>query len=110
MSSNSLSTAYQDAIESGDNAKIKTVINKMFMKVVELKIITEVDDSKEAIQTTINLLDGDITTKLHSKFAPDPQKVAEFHKEQVSKAEEIMKRNVDTLKSLADNLREIFDI
>ena len=60
--SNSLSTAYQDAIESGDKAKIKTVLNKMFMKAVELQIITEVDDSKEAIQTTINLLDGDIAS------------------------------------------------
>jgi len=47
---------------------------------------------------------GAITTTMHTEFAPDPQNVAIFHKEQVDKAEQIIERNINTLKNLANTL------
>ena len=65
---------------------------------------TVTSTSPKSIHTTINLLEGDITTSMHAEFAPDPQNVANFHKEQVNKAEQIIERNVNTLKNLANTL------
>ena len=96
---------FADAVASGDENNILAAFRKAFLNAIELKITTTVTEkSPKSIQTTINLLDGDITTTMHQDFAPDPQSVANFHKEQVNKGEQIIERNVNTLKNLADTL------
>ena len=99
---------FENAVESGEENKILTVFRKIFLNAIELKITTTVTStSSKSIHTTINLLEGDITTTMHSEFASDPQTVANFHKEQVNKAEQIIERNVNTLKNLASTLMDM---
>ena len=99
---------FESAVESGDENKILTLFRKAFLNAIELKISTTVTNtSPKGIHTTINLLEGDITTTMHSEFVSDPQAVADFHKEQVNKGEQIIQRNVDTLRKLADTLMDM---
>lgn len=103
-----IQTEFEGAVNSGDENQILATLRKIFINTIELKIKTTVNNtSPKSIQTTINLLEGDITTTMHSEFAPDPKDVAEFHREQVNKAEQIIERNVNTLKSLAKTLMDL---
>lgn len=103
-----LQNEFEEAVKKGDPAGIATTLRKIFINVIELKITTTVTKgSTEQISTTINLLEGDITTTMHKNFALDPKNVADFHKEQVVKAEQIIERNINTLKNLADALMEL---
>jgi hypothetical protein len=96
---------FEGAVESGEESQILATLRKIFLNAIELKISTTITNtSPKSIQTTINLLEGDITTTMHTEFAPDPQNVAIFHKEQVDKAEQIIERNINTLKNLANTL------
>ncbi|OEU77630.1 MAG: hypothetical protein BA865_11515 [Desulfobacterales bacterium S5133MH4] len=102
----------EEAVASRDKEKIYQVLQKAFMNVVELKITTTVTEGKlegklEGIETTINLLEGDIRTVISKTYAPDSETVAIYHKEQINKAEQIIERNVNTLKSLARGLVEL---
>ena len=62
-----------------------------------------------AMQTDINLVQGDITNLIATDFAegkyPD---VRQFHETQVLKAEELVKGNVEALISLANLVRDVF--
>ena len=78
---------------------IKDAINALIKLEIRTEIITE---GNPYIHTVINLVDGDITTKLHTNLVPDKMNVADFHKEQVQKAEEIIERNVNTIKSIGE--------
>lgn len=108
MTKTEIQKEFESAVESGDENKIFTAFRQFFLNTIELKISTTVtEDSPRSIHTTINLLEGDITTTMHSEFAADPQTVANFHKEQVNKAEQIIERNVKTLKDLANTLMDM---
>lgn len=100
----------EEAIEKGDSGKITTLLKKMFLNAVELNIKTTVTDQPgpKTISTKINIIDGDIETFLHKEFVPDAEKVTAFHKEQVNKGEEIIARNLNTLKTLGQSLMELF--
>ncbi|OEU62361.1 MAG: hypothetical protein BBJ57_11520 [Desulfobacterales bacterium PC51MH44] len=103
-----LQNEFEAAVEKGDSGGIAATLRKIFINALELKITTTVTKgSTEQISTTINLLEGDITTTMHKNFVPDLQNVADFHKEQVVKAEQIIERNINTLKNLADALMEL---
>lgn len=97
------------ALNDGDSGKISSVLKKAFLNAIELNIKTTVTetDPKE-MNTRINLLEGDIETTIHRDFAPDPEKVAAFHQTQVNKAEQIIEKNVNTLKSLGQALSDLF--
>ena len=96
---------FEGAVKSGDENQILGTLRKIFLNAIELKISTTITNTTpKCIHTTINLLEGDITTTMHAEFAPDPQNVAAFHKEQVDKAEQIIERNINTLKNLANTL------
>ena len=103
-----IQTEFEGAVASGDENQILGTLRKIFLNAIELKISTTITStSPKCIHTTINLLDGDITTTMHTEFAPDPQNVAKFHKEQVDKAEQIIERNINTLKNLANTLMDL---
>ncbi len=108
MTKTEIQNEFESAVESGEENKIFTTFRKILLNAIELKITTTVtEDSPKSIHTTINLLEGDITTSMHLEFASDPQTVANFHKEQVNKAEHIIERNVKTLKDLVNTLMEL---
>lgn len=99
----------EEAVGSGKQEDITSVFKKAFVNVLELKITTTVTEGTfEGISTTINLLEGDIHTTISKSYIPDAGSLADFHKEQVSKAEQIIERNVNTLKSLAQGLADLF--
>ena len=99
----------ETALNDGDSGKVSSVLKKAFLNVIELNIkttVTEIDPKE--MHTRINLLEGDIETKIHREFAPDPEKVAAFHQAQVNKAEQIIEKNLNTLKSLGQALTDLF--
>lgn len=100
----------EKALDSGDSLKISSLLKKAFLNAIELNIKTTVTEGNapKEICTKINILDGDIETTIHKEFLSDPAQAANFHQEQVNKGEEIIARNVSTLKSLGQSLMEIF--
>jgi hypothetical protein len=106
------------------------IVTKAIAEVVNLKIITVVSPvsiggtlehptvtfdqgaKAGAIATSINLLDGDITTAIDPAYgsnADDP--VRQYHENQVSEAKEIVDRNLrlaaDLVERLWDKLSEV---
>jgi hypothetical protein len=76
---------------------IRTSLNNM----VELQITTEVGPAK--MQTTINLLEGDITTKIDPEFITGAyQSLREFHAEREKQAGAIVKDNIEALSRLVE--------
>jgi len=100
----------EKALDAGDSTQISSLLKKAFLNTIELTIKTTVTEGKapKEISTKINLLDGDIETTIHKDFMPDPEQAANFHKEQVNKGEEIIARNVSTIKNLAQSFIELF--
>ncbi len=86
-------------------------VQDLCKSIITLEIKTIVTESQEAggkmISTKINLIEGDITTTIHSDFVKDKKAIADFHKDQISKAEQIIKQNVETVKSIADALLDL---
>ncbi len=109
MAESNIKKEFEEAIKSGNRDSLVSALQKAFINTIELDIKTTVThNGPEEIHSTINLLDGDIKTTIHNKFLPDPEQVATFHKEQVNKGEEIIERNVNTLKTLAKSLVDLF--
>lgn len=91
---------------------------------VQLQIVTQVgeatvrgelanpevkfDEQKgTAIATSINLVEGDITSIVPEKFwAPDQQIVREFHQAQVEQAKAIVERNLRLIGELGERVVE----
>jgi hypothetical protein len=62
-----------------------------------------------AMQTDINLVQGDITNLIATDFAEGKYAdVRQFHETQVLKAEDLVKGNVEALVSLANLVRDVF--
>jgi hypothetical protein len=80
---------------------------------VQLQIVTRVGDGDQnAIATSINLVQGDITNTVPDKFwAPDQQIVRDFHQAQVEQAKAIVERNLRMIaevgKQVADAITEL---
>jgi hypothetical protein len=84
------------------------LLKAIYENLVTLEIKTEVTtDQIQCIQTKIDLVQGDITTKIHQSFVKGIN-VYDFHKEQVSRGEAIIERNVQTVKTMAEGLAELF--
>ena len=104
-----LKDQFETALKADNRDGAMGALRQMFINAVELKIKTTVTKGqKEQIETTINLLEGDITSSIHEIFAPDRESIAKFHQEQVNKAEEIIARNVATLKDLTKAVIDLF--
>ncbi len=105
----------QDGAKSGlgpnlsDETATKAWLQELFRNLVKLEIKTEkIDDNNQKfIHTKIDLLQGDITTRIHKEFLQGVD-VYEFHKEQVQKAENIIANNVKTVKTMAESLFDLF--
>ncbi len=110
MSKNNIKKDLEKALDTGDSTQITGLLKKAFLNAIELNIKTTVTEGNapKEIVTKINILDGDIETSIHKDFMSDPEQAANFHKEQVNKGEEIIARNVNTLKTLGQSLMELF--
>lgn len=98
----------KNLVNNSDDASFKETIVNLFSQVVNLEVKTVITDKDDqggkVISTKINLLDGDITNTIPEGFI-DSDKTVDFHLQQVTKAEQIIKTNLDTLKSLANTLK-----
>ena len=85
-------------------------IAKAIANVVELKIETIVSDTgkpERKMQTTINLVEGDITNSIDREFVVGELKeLRAFHETQVLKAQQIIKDNLEALKTLWSLVKE----
>ena len=78
----------------------------IFEDAVNLTVTTKITEGDEQIKTTINLLDGDITNEINKNYIAQ-DKVADFHSQQVAKAEQIIQTNINTLKELATTIKSM---
>lgn len=87
-----------------DWEKTKDTIATAITKAAELEIKTIVDDAgtnEKRMATKINLVQGDITNTLDRAFVVGEfQELRAFHETQVSKAQQIIKDNIEALKAL----------
>jgi hypothetical protein len=68
---------------------------------VSWQVLPTPDGSNSAIETDINLVQGDITNRIDRRLAAeDSEAIREFHNSQIEKAEDIVKGNIEALKSL----------
>ena len=82
-------------------------IAQAITKVIELKITTSVTDASDAnkleraMVTKINLVEGDIKNTMDREFVVgDLKDLRAFHETQVLKAQQIIKDNLEALKTL----------
>ena len=105
-------TSVQDLAAANDDGSLKTKMLSALDDIVNLEVktilTTAQSDGDETISTKINLLDGDITNTI-PKSLIEPDKAIDFHLQQVVKAEQIIKANIETLKSLAETIKEGLD-
>jgi hypothetical protein len=88
--------------------KIKAAIGNL----VTLTINTSVgaDKTKHAMTTVIDLLGGDITNTIDREFVTgDLKELRTFHEAQVLKGQQIIKDNIDALKSLWTLAKDAID-
>jgi len=88
-----------DVLQSAINLKIVTVVGDVSVEETDGRVkLTVLGGEPKGLQTEMNLLLGDITTKMSPAFAdgqlPD---VAALHAEMTDKAEGIIERNVKLL-------------
>jgi len=93
------------------NLKIRTIVGPIALE--DDKISTKVDAedaaNTKAMMTQINLLDGDITTKMDEDFASGPyQSLRSFHQEQQDKGDKIIQNNIAVIKELLEMVNDLF--
>ena len=101
------------ALENAMHLDIRTIIGPLQLDDTN-KVSKEVDPNKiaetKAIITSINLVTGDITTKMDEEFVTgDYQSLRSFHQEQEKKGNEIILKNLEVMKNLIVLLREKID-
>ena len=99
-----------DGDRKKEATRVLTVVQKMFDELVTLKITTTVTgDGEKKIETTVNLLDGDINNSIDKAFLQNDElrSIRDFHAEQVKNGHAIIKGNVDMVIDLAKQLQDI---
>lgn len=66
------------------------------------------DNNTKLILTEINLLQGDITTKLSPEFVTgEYQSLRDFHMSRVNEAQDIVQKNIAAIKSMVELITKI---
>ena len=97
--------ANPNAANPGKKKDLRPLVDKVIdalNNLLTLDIETKVVDSgaEKGITTRINLIDGDITNVFHKDYAGDPADLRKFHESQVAKSQEIIDKNIASLKAL----------
>ena len=93
----------KDILAAIDNLKtleIKTIIGEIDRD--SNNNIVAVAGNSDAIETQIDMIDGDITTAMSDKFLTDPNyaPLRDFHANREKEGHKIIKDNIEALKSL----------
>lgn len=110
--SKSLSQMLLDAVGSAVRLQVVTQVGDVGISGTLNKYEVKLEPNGNAIATSINLVEGDITSVVPEKFwAPDQQIVRDFHQAQVEQAKAIVERNLRLIgelgKQIADGITEL---
>ena len=95
------------AISEVVNLKVITVVSPVSIGGTLEKPTVSFDQGQKvgAIATSINLLDGDITTAIDPAYSTDANDpVRQYHEDQVKEAKEIVDRNLNAVADLIERL------
>ncbi|MEB3192190.1 MAG: hypothetical protein VKL42_17760 [Snowella sp.] len=96
--------AFISAVEDAVNLEVATVIEDINDPSSRGKSAKEIGESGKVLYTRINLVQGDIVNIFGREFITEPanQPLMEFHKEQVLDGKNVIKNNIETLKSIIE--------
>ncbi|MFM7382378.1 MAG: hypothetical protein ACKO1W_04900 [Microcystaceae cyanobacterium] len=96
--------AFLEAVDKAVNLEIVTIIEETTDAIDRSKPLNQQGKPGQTLYTRINLIDGDIVNVFGQDFIANEQNssLVEFHKSQVSKGEEIIQTNLETLKKIID--------
>ena len=80
-------------------------LKRCFKNLTTLEIKTVKDPDTKGICTKIDLIQGDITNTFNEELFKDPETLRQFHEAQVTKAENIVEKNLEALRSLIELAR-----
>lgn len=101
-----------------DLKELLATIQAALNEAINLKITTVVGQVKDDLTVTnpktmftqIDLVQADITSKIDEAFVSgELQELRTYHQERERQANEIIDRNIQTLKSLAEYIQELLD-
>jgi hypothetical protein len=96
-------TEIKNGVKQLQTLEVRTVVGPSKWDEAAQKIIPDV--TAKIIMTSINLIQGDITTAFDQEFLADPlNKVRDFHMEREKRAQEIINGNINALKELVNLL------
>ena len=91
--------------------KFSDKVKESFDKLVKLEIKTAIgtEQNNRAIKTTIDLLQGDISTIIHDDFItkPELEPIYKFHLEREAQGIERVKGNIEAVKSALSLAKEL---
>ena len=95
---------FLETVDKAVNLQIVTIIEETNAVVDRSKPLEQQGEPGKTLYTRINLIDGDIVNIFGQDFIANEQHSAliEFHKAQVSKGEDIIQTNLETLKKIID--------
>lgn len=83
--------------------KIRTLIGKFTVQEDgKIDSLDLTDENNQAIESRIDLIDGDITTAMSNKFVTDPDysKLREFHLKREHAGHDIIMNNINAIKAI----------
>ena len=96
--------AFISAVEDAVNLEVVTVIEDINDAQDRSQSAAKIGKSGQVLYTRINLVQGDIVNIFGKEFITEPtnQPLVEFHKEQVLDGKNVIKNNIETLKSIIE--------
>ncbi len=89
--------------------KIRTLVGDITFNEKEDSFDFKNGQKVDGMISTINLVSGDIDTKLSPKFATEYELLREYHLIKENQGQEIMKKNMELLQSIAKTLITLRD-
>ena len=100
----------QDAAKDLTTLEIKTLMGEMMIendgKTVTFKANTDV----QGITSHIDLVDGDITTRISEEFYKNYPELVQWHQSREVKGNEIIEANISTVGSLVSQMKKLANL
>lgn len=100
----------EGVVRSAIRLQVVTIVGDPDLKgsVGDVQASVRPDDPGEAIVTSINVLEGDITTVIAPKNSSEDRKwLRDYHAAQVDRAQELVAKNLDAVASLGKKLADV---
>lgn len=98
----------ENSIQDLTELKIQTLMGNMEID-TDGNVNLKKEQSVDGIVSSINLVDGDITTQMTETFYKTYPELVQFHQSREAKGSEIIEGNIQALSTIVITLRELFD-